>query len=537
MNLSGLLQFGGLSTAKVLAGARGISAEVSSVSVLEVAESQISRWVIPNELYITSFYAIKDNIDMQKIVITALHSSGCCGLVLCHLRMVMPDVSPELIALCDGLDFPLIAADPEVSYVQILNPIFAILNRDTELSRRTVSLRQDFMDIITSESTPYTMMQKIVSKVGCELSLFDMDGNGIYTNKSDLEYDQETALFRQWRDEQRHWRGKEPWRCEMPGMPRLIFPVRSRQRILGMIVFNLSVTASSEVLAALAAEIAFPCAIALNRSEQTTLLAASEMQEFISDLLIWNFPSEEIAVSRGHSLGLDITNKNSLMVININGLQKLKRSAYRSLNGYIKQWFVPGITTLVHKYCPNSFVVFYSDILILFLDDTNFVLPQRELSRELVSLFDANERTSVSIGCSERFTPLSGIPEGYSRAFQAAILGRDIYGENTFSTYNDVYFFQQLRLLHRDPEARQAAEGLLDPLRAYDKKHNAELENSLHMLFLCRQDMQEAAERLCIHRNTLRYRRNKIEELLGYNPFELPHIVSIEMAFQSLKGR
>ena len=79
------LKFGGLFGATVVAGDLGLSKQIESVSVLEIAESNISRWVLKNQLYITSFYAIFDNVEQQKIVIESLANHGCCGLVLCYV--------------------------------------------------------------------------------------------------------------------------------------------------------------------------------------------------------------------------------------------------------------------------------------------------------------------------------------------------------------------------------------------------------------------------------------------------------------------
>ena len=50
------LKFGGLFGASVVAGKEGLDTPIESVSVLEVAEHNISRWVLKNQLYITSSY-------------------------------------------------------------------------------------------------------------------------------------------------------------------------------------------------------------------------------------------------------------------------------------------------------------------------------------------------------------------------------------------------------------------------------------------------------------------------------------------------
>lgn len=68
MKIKDLLKFGGLEESSVVAGLKGINNEVTSISVLEVAESQIETWVLKNQLYITSFYAIMEVGRIQLIV-------------------------------------------------------------------------------------------------------------------------------------------------------------------------------------------------------------------------------------------------------------------------------------------------------------------------------------------------------------------------------------------------------------------------------------------------------------------------------------
>ncbi len=66
---------------------------------------------------------------------------------------------------------------------------------------------------------------------------------------------------------------------------------------------------------------------------------------------------------------------------------------------------------------------------------------------------------------------------------------------------------------------------LLGPLSSFDREHNASLCETLKVFLECDRSCKEAAEILHIHRNTLRYRLSKIEELLppgaltGYEAF------------------
>jgi DNA-binding PucR family transcriptional regulator len=56
---------------------------------------------------------------------------------------------------------------------------------------------------------------------------------------------------------------------------------------------------------------------------------------------------------------------------------------------------------------------------------------------------------------------------------------------------------------------------LLDPLRAYDRRHRAELIPTLEAFLDCDGSWTRCASRLHLHVNTLRYRIGRIEQLTG----------------------
>ena len=89
------LKFGGLFGATVVAGEEGLDIPIESVSVLEIADGNISHWVLKKQLYITAFYAICDNVEQQKVVIQTLIDYGGCGLVLCYVGTWVQQIDQE----------------------------------------------------------------------------------------------------------------------------------------------------------------------------------------------------------------------------------------------------------------------------------------------------------------------------------------------------------------------------------------------------------------------------------------------------------
>ena len=59
---------------------------------------------------------------------------------------------------------------------------------------------------------------------------------------------------------------------------------------------------------------------------------------------------------------------------------------------------------------------------------------------------------------------------------------------------------------------------LIEPLKAYDsKRRNSDLIRTLRVYFASNANQSEAADKLFLHRNSLLYRLERIQELTGLN--------------------
>lgn len=352
MNVADLLTFGGLKKAKVAAGKKALMAPVDGVSVLEVAESQISRWVQQNELYISSFYAIADNIDMQKIVIEALHKSGCSGLVLCHVGQIIKEPHKEIIQLCNTLSFPLIIANTKSTFAEIITPIIRRLTDEEENkgnAKATASfVRNDVVDLISYESDSYEILKKVSSLYDIEVTFIDSSLQCAYSNKheaikeKELQFVADTYRFK----EQLAY--EEQRIITLQKQQKYLCTVRNKQSFLGLIILDITNKTEQQRRPKIIDELMVPCRIALGKLRHRIENRVVDKFEYISDLLVWNFPSFETAVNRGLALGCKIIDKDSILVININAIQPAKDA--RPISNYIQTWFMPNIIGMVKQY-------------------------------------------------------------------------------------------------------------------------------------------------------------------------------------------
>lgn len=115
VTIADLLRLPCLSEAEVVAGKSGLNKIVSSISVLEYANmgSLLDEFFNNNEfnggeLVITGFTNIKDDVDAQCANIQRLNDVGEVGIILYYVGIFLPDIDKRLIELADLLQFPLI---------------------------------------------------------------------------------------------------------------------------------------------------------------------------------------------------------------------------------------------------------------------------------------------------------------------------------------------------------------------------------------------------------------------------------------------
>lgn len=104
------LKLQSLSIATVVAGAGGLDKPVESVSVLEwINLNQLQKeFFIQNEILISSFYALKDDVNAQVTAIKKLYAMGEVGLILYYVGEILPEIDSKVLDVADALQFPLI---------------------------------------------------------------------------------------------------------------------------------------------------------------------------------------------------------------------------------------------------------------------------------------------------------------------------------------------------------------------------------------------------------------------------------------------
>ncbi len=160
------------------------------------------------------------------------------------------------------------------------------------------------------------------------------------------------------------------------------------------------------------------------------------------------------------------------------------------------------------------------DIKIIFiLEEERSFLEVKKKIPPLISSFQ-NQGNSCLASLSGLHGLAGGLKESCREArFSLTAAKRLQNSETGFIDFND---FRHLYFLFTHPNKKEIAEislEVLDPLLEHDAKNNSSLMNTLKVFLLSDCNQKKTAERLHLHRNSLRYRLKKMEEILGEEAF------------------
>ena len=162
-----------------------------------------------------------------------------------------------------------------------------------------------------------------------------------------------------------------------------------------------------------------------------------------------------------------------------------------------------------------------------FIDDsiTEKLFHNKNLEFEIFLKFN-----NLSAGISQKFSNLSECKKYYSQAIKALEIGQRQNINPSF--FEDCVLFIASNLITKDYDLMDFCHPAIIFLIYFDKKNEIELLKTLKNYIFYTNSPNKAAKVLCIHRNTLFYRINKIKDMTG---IKLDNATEICKTYLSIK--
>lgn len=159
-----------------------------------------------------------------------------------------------------------------------------------------------------------------------------------------------------------------------------------------------------------------------------------------------------------------------------------------------------------------------------------------ERLRELKGSYERAGELAVSIGISRFCRGVQDYPDAFEQARHALFIGLAIRGPGTAVTFDELgaqwHLFDAAR-----QQVRDVYQERLERLLAYDREKGTYLFRTAEVYLECLGNSKLAAERLFVHRNTLRLRFQKIRHVAGIDITDTDHWFDLMMASRIIRLR
>ncbi|MFD1887810.1 PucR family transcriptional regulator [Paenibacillus wenxiniae] len=539
---------GALTRARMIAGFSGLKNPIEHVTVLEIPDSE--EWFKGHELIITAFYHIRDDVERQLALLDKMKLMHAAALALCYPGLHYHTLSEQVLQRAEALHIPIIEIPRDVPYIDIISPVVQEIQKHRSLEiKQMLEIQNQLTEWLAQKLDPTRIIPKIGMILGDPLLLIDeqyhqlaayqinltsqpvVEAESIVTDKHSSEQSTATnqAELEQAIAEFHHQDDVIPIQSlalnaadtELEGQHYIVETIQSADRVYGYLC------AWSEERMPPFKEMLYhsvAVSLALYFSQEDAIQSAA--RDYQQTILVNWLNGQEITPDQLErsiqEIGYDPKVLTGMAL-----LTACNREQHDELAREVEDWCRSNqISNYNHRRC---MIIPHGHQLVLLLEH-----PTESESFEIkYDAYFAAMHRQISVQHTVMYSRIQHhLAEEGAALYHS--LQNVLYFRHRIAALPDVIHAARLPIFQLLRNNRAATllsplRPLLQPLLDYDQRMNADFTETLEY-FLFYPDQQDLPDVLHIHRNTLNYRKQRIIEILGMNPFENPYRVQFELA-------
>ncbi|WP_312095981.1 PucR family transcriptional regulator [Niallia sp.] len=520
IKLEELLKLPSLREAKVVAGEEGLSKLVSSISVLEYTEVDSLKEDLFNndefygsEIVISALIMIRDDVEAQCRTIEHLHKVGEIGLILYYVGVFLPKIDDKVIQLADRLGFTLIVMpEKEMSlrYSEVIYEVIeAIVKNDLASTSFVSEMVEQISGVPLQQRNMDTVLKILADRTRSSLVLANKNNQVIHAvtwpRTSTMDIFRTVEQYREMVIDSVH-------REERDALQPLFI---SKKLIAqeGIASMNLYMIKEKDPFV-----------------RDTAVQLAEVVQVFIN---LWGKHYDEISTAE---LMKAIMNDESVKMRRLANILNIDVSAIHMM------WLVEvdraleaeknllKVKEFVRQNFHVSLVDFYHQTLVILLDNSVIQEDSFQSANRLLDWLREDEE-SFTITICQNMNNTTDVQQAYLTCSEYTKMAKIIYPYKKILTLQEINFAAECFYLMNGGEL--AIEKALQPLSPImDHATQAEELLSTLTVYLLEGNnrFQETADILYLHKNTIKYRIQRIAEILKYPVTKSPEIFQLYKA-------
>lgn len=506
----------GFSGIRLLTCQERIDSPVVGVNVID--NPDVTQWVKPGEMVLTTGYFFANDLNLQTNVIMNLRAAGCSALCI-KLERFFPDEPETLIKTAERAGLPIVSLPLEYTFSEITQKIHEQLdNGKVQKIQKEQILFDSLLNAFQMEN-PLETSLKLLSNF-LSLSLFIVDGRlqcfSFFLRPEDkkLLSLSETVLIKS------SDLSKNPIPADTVSQ-RTVTILSQEQRITLIPfpnqVYYLCILEEPERIPVTLVQRAIKFFLFPKEHLQKTPINFSEYYRDFFRLLLSGDKKKKAAINQ---------------VCEYYGYPHCKAQLciLFSLRHKEDTWQLSAPILFLKDILQNRsikpasyFMASYQRQICLFLmSDGSENYP---VAFQCVEDFQKKYKTAFVAGISQIIPGDREIIKAYEQAAFLLALA-DIFPSRDSFFFKDYTLFWHIRDL--SPENKyKIYQDTVKPLVEYDAKNNSFLLSTLIQYFDCRFNASLAAKQLYVHRNTFLKRMQKISELVSFDPNNINSMFSL----------
>ncbi|CAM4331143.1 PucR family transcriptional regulator [Saccharibacillus endophyticus] len=479
VTVSELLRMPLLGQAKVVGGAQGLSRPVRCIDIIEVPD--LKGWVKEGVLMLTTAYSIRHDPSRLTDMIRTLAQGGAAGLAIKPARF-LNEIPKEALLASEEAGLPLIELPPEIPYTDITQAVMEqVLDRQAVLLRRADEIYRKLTRMVLENSGIQAVQDQVSALLGTSTAVVDYAGCTLVA--SPVGWDYRTAEHPQ------------EWNIDVDrrSVARLLVDKRELDELEGVAIEQFRLVLALELM-------------------RDKIVADTESRlrgNFIDELMTPPGLSRHEAEQRGRQLGMNPAQMWQVVVIegdlspDETGLIRLlqQEAASRGVKPHV-------------EFRSNRAILF----LPMFASKETTTLEETHVWTSVVKDWMRSKESGLSRCRAGIGRPkwLWDIHEGYSEARSALSISNKLSG-GELTDYEEIELYHLLRGTADDVGFKALFERRLGKLKQYDEDHGGDLLRTLFFYLKSRGSLIDTANHLFIHRNSVKYRLERIRDIAGFD--------------------
>jgi PucR family transcriptional regulator, purine catabolism regulatory protein len=531
MTVADALHLPAFARVRLVAGHGGIGRRVRAVNIMEVPD--IGDFVKPDDLLFTTGYPFRENPGALGDLVELLVQHQVAGIAIKPNRYI-GEIPAVMLEAADRLAFPVLQLPPDAIFAEFINPLLSeILNRQAVILRRSEEIYERFTRVILSGGRFPEITDGLADLTGDHVVLYDGD---LPIQSSAALPPSELPRFSSLRAES----SRNP---TVAGLGRLLHTeaVQVGGEVFGHVTLW-GVEEADEIDRRAVQHAAAVLGLELQRQERVRETKRRYTAQFVIDYLEGRLTDREELSARARVFALPLSQLTAHLAIQVEGFRVAGVADGKDLDSHLS--LLGQLMDVMEEVCTREgirhFLFEHQGLFhLLYAPPGLREAPRvsqhaRYLAEQISEALHRRYNLGAALGVGRWYGDYGRLPDTYAESLSAVTAARQLG--------RSVVEFAELgvaRLLvgKSRRELSGFIEDMLGPLLRYDAEKGTDLLGTLEGYLKSGCVIRDTAERMHLHYNTVRYRIERINDLLGRSLQHPEGRAGLYVAVQALRLR